>query len=116
ITDAKNGVDDFEFTSDGKWLIYSAGKAGERQLWSLEVGELTGGEAKPKQLTKLETAVTDWQLVEDGSAVLFRSPDTVDADEKARMEKKFDVRIRNQDQPLQQLWRLDLATGESRRL
>src|SRR5688500_17225761 len=38
ITDAKDGVSTFEFTRDGRWLVYGAGKAEDRQLWLMPVG------------------------------------------------------------------------------
>ena len=37
ITDAKEGVSDFAFSRDGKWLVYRSGKAGEEQLYRLPV-------------------------------------------------------------------------------
>ena len=116
ITDAKDGVTTFAFTRDGRSLVYSAGKADEQQLWSLPVEGLLAGDAKAVQITKHATAVADWQLSKDGRQVFFRSRDSLDADEKARIEKKFDVRIRNQNSPLHHLWLLELASGAERRL
>ena len=116
ITDAKDGVGAFDFTRDGKWLVYSAGKSDEQQLWTLPADSIALGEAKPVQLTRHRTPVADWQLTRDGKALFFRARDSVDKDEKLRMEKKFDVRIRNQDQPLHHLWAIDLATRQERRL
>jgi dipeptidyl aminopeptidase/acylaminoacyl peptidase len=117
ITEAKDGVTSFELTRDGRFLVYAAGKPDERQLWSIPVDRLLAGEAGgATQITKHATAVTDWQLSRDGRRVFFRARDTADPDEKLRMEKKFDVRIRNQDQPLQHLWLLELAGGQERRL
>ena len=37
LTDAKDGVAGARFTRDGRWLVYAAGKAEERQLWALPV-------------------------------------------------------------------------------
>ena len=117
LTDAKDGVGAFAFTRDGKWLVYSAGKSDEQQVWGLPAAELGATDLPgPVQLTRHATPVTDWQLSRDGALLFFRARDSVDKDEKLRMEKKFDVRIRNQDQPLQHLWLLDLATRGERRL
>ena len=116
ITDVKEGVGAFAFTNDRRWLIYSAGKTDEQQLWRLPAGELVAGDPKPAQLTKHRTPVADWDLSLDGKLLFFRARDTVDQDEKARIEKKFNVAIRNQDQPLHHLWLLDLATSQTRRL
>lgn len=35
VTDAKDGVSQFAFTRDGRWLVYAAGRAEDRQLWAL---------------------------------------------------------------------------------
>ncbi len=34
ITDAKEGVSDYAFSDDGRWLAYRRGKSGEEQLYS----------------------------------------------------------------------------------
>ncbi len=117
ITDAKDGVGAFQFSRDGKWLGYAAGKTDEQQLWALAVDGLTGGDApKPVQLTKHATPVSWWAFSRDGRRIWFLAPDTVDKDNKTRVEKKFDVRIRNQDLALQHLWALDLAAKQEKRL
>src|SRR5712692_4390309 len=33
VSEAKDGVDHFAFSRDGKWVAFSAGKPEERQLW-----------------------------------------------------------------------------------
>jgi dipeptidyl aminopeptidase/acylaminoacyl peptidase len=114
ITDAKDGVGNFAFTRDGKWLIFAAGKADEQQLWSLPVAGLA--EARATQLTKHATPIGNWQVSRDSRLVFFLSPDSVDTANKQRLEKKFDVRIRNQDIPLNHLWMLDVASGQEKRL
>lgn len=116
LTDVKDGVGAFAFTKDGRSLLYSAGKSDEQQVWSLAVEQIWSPDPKPTQVTKHATPVTDWQLTRDGKQLLFRARDTVDKDEKERLEKKFDVRIRNQDPPIQHLWVLDLGSGQERRL
>jgi dipeptidyl aminopeptidase/acylaminoacyl peptidase len=117
ITDAKDGVGAFAFTNDGLWLVYSVGKNDEQQLWRLPARELaSGGDIKGTQLTKHPTPVGGWDLSLDGKLLFFRARDTVDQDAKNRVEKKFNVAIRNEDQPLYHLWLLDLATTQTRRL
>src|SRR5688572_28243815 len=49
ISDAKEGVADFEFSDDGRWLAFRSGKAGEEQLYSLP-GNLPDG-AAAEQIT-----------------------------------------------------------------
>ena len=56
LSDAKDGVNAFAFSRDGKWLAYSAGKATARQIWLVELGK---EDAEPVQLTKHATAVRD---------------------------------------------------------
>jgi dipeptidyl aminopeptidase/acylaminoacyl peptidase len=114
ITDAKDGVARFAFSGDGKWLVYAAGKPEDRQLWALPSAGLDT--AKPRQLTRHSTPIRDWDITHDGSRIYFTAPDTVDKDNATRREKKFTVNIRNEEQPVEHLWVLDLATLEEKRL
>jgi dipeptidyl aminopeptidase/acylaminoacyl peptidase len=76
ITDAKDGVANFAFTRDGRWLIYAAGRAEDRQLWMLPV---TGIDSVPAvALTKHSTPIGTWQVSDDGQRVFFLAPDSVD--------------------------------------
>ncbi|HJU74297.1 MAG TPA: S9 family peptidase [Gemmatimonadaceae bacterium] len=114
ITSVTDGVGQFAFTYDGRWLIYAAGKTDEQQLWMLPVTALES--ATPVQLTKHPTPVRSWQVARDGQTLFFVSPDTVDKDNKLRMEKKFDVRVRNEPLPAEHIWSIDLATKTTKRL
>lgn len=114
ITDAKDGVGAFEFTRDGKWLVFSAGKADEQQLWTLPVAGLDS--AKAVQLTRHTTPVKSWQLSPDGRRAFFLAPDSTDADEKARRDKQFTVNVRNAEVPSDQLWMYDMAARRETRL
>ena len=113
ITDAKEGVGALAFTKDGRWLVYSAGKTDEQQVWALSVADLA---AAPVQLTKHSTPVAWWQASPDSRTLYFIAPDSVDKDDKDRVEKKFDVKIRNEDTPLRHLWALDLESRAEKRL
>ena len=114
ITEAKDGVGSFAFSKDGKWLVFSAGKLDEQQLWALPIAGIDT--AKAVQVTKHRTPVSQWQISDDSRRIFFLAADTVDADEKARIEKKFDVRIRNPESPISHIWVLDVATKQERRL
>ena len=114
ITDAKDGVGAFAFSKDGKWLAFSAGKSGEQQVMALPLAGIDTAKAQP--ITHHATPVGWWRFSHDGRRFFFVAPDSVDKANKERMEKKFDVRIRNQDLPLNHLWTVDLATGTERRL
>src|SRR5687767_14750910 len=114
ITDAAEGVSTFEFDKDGRWLVYRSGKAGEEQLYSLPVAGIDS--VKPVQLTKQSTGVGLWRWAPDGKRIYFVTADTIDKDEKLRMEKRFNVAIRNMETPRSSLWVLDLATKGAQRL
>lgn len=114
ITDAKDGVGDFAFSPDGRWLVYRAGKSGEQQLWRMAVADLP--EAEPEQLTKGLSPIERWAFAPDSRAVWFTRPDTVFQDEKTRREKKFTVDIRNAPTPLSSLWALELEPRAERKV
>lgn len=110
LTSAKDGVSDFAFSRDGRWLVYRAGKSGEQQLYRLPVAAIAQAttEVEPEQLTKQPAGVGSWELTRDSRRIYFITADTVDTDEKERREKKFTVDIRNAETPLSSLWALDL--------
>ncbi len=110
LTDAKDGVGAFAFTSDGRYLVYSEGKQDEQQVWALPVACIDS--ARPIQVTRHATPVQSWQISKDGRRLFFLAPDSVDRDDKARLEKKFDVKIRNPVTPLVHLWVVDFTRQE----
>jgi dipeptidyl aminopeptidase/acylaminoacyl peptidase len=114
ITDARDGVSTFAFSRDGKWLVYRSGKADEEQLYSLAVARIDS--ATPVQLTKHATGVGLWQWSPDSKRIYFVTADTVDKDEKLRMERRFNVAIRNMETPVSSLWVIDVDTKQTRRL
>jgi dipeptidyl aminopeptidase/acylaminoacyl peptidase len=114
ITDARDGVSTFAFSRDGKWLVYRSGKADEEQLYALAVARLDS--ATPVQLTRHPTGVGLWQLAPDSKRIYFVTADTVDKDEKLRMERRFNVSIRNMETPVSSLWALDVDSKQTRRL
>jgi dipeptidyl aminopeptidase/acylaminoacyl peptidase len=114
ITDAKDGVATFDLTRDGRWLVYGAGKAEDRQLWMLPV---SGIDAEPPvALTKHATPLGTWQLSDDGKRVFFLAPDSVDKDDRERKEKKFTATVRNQPMPPNSLWTIEIASKQEKRL
>lgn len=114
ITDAKDGVGLFAFSKDGNWLAFSAGKADEQQIWIFSTRDLELGNAKP--LTKHATPITWWEFSPDSKTVYFISPDSVDKADKERVEKRFTVKIRDEQTPPRHLWAFDLATQQEKRL
>ena len=91
VTDAKEGVAEYELSRDGRWLVYRTGKSGEEQLFRLPLATLDSAAAE--QLTKHATGIRSWQWAPDGRRIYFVTPDEIDADDKARREKKFTVNI-----------------------
>ena len=114
ISDAKEGVSDFAFTDDGRWIAFRSGKSGEEQLYSLP-GNLPDG-AVAEQITRHATGVGSWQWAPDGKRIYFVTPDAIDEDEKARRDKKFTVNIRNPETPVASLWALDVVARSTKRL
>jgi len=114
IVDAKEGVNTFEFSKDGKWLVYSAGKEDERQIYALAVGKIES--EKPIQLTKRSAPITWWMISPDSRQIFFLSPDSVDKSNKERKEKKFDARLRNEDSPVALLWSVDFDSIKETKL
>ncbi|OFW43835.1 MAG: hypothetical protein A3J29_14965 [Acidobacteria bacterium RIFCSPLOWO2_12_FULL_67_14b] len=114
ITDAKEGVADFAFSKDGRWLAYRSGKAGEEQIYRLPGAWTDTAVAEP--ITKHPTGVRTWQWAPDGARIYFVTPDAIDEDEKARRDKKFTVNIRNPETPVSSLWALDVGARTTTRL
>ncbi|MFN8573565.1 MAG: S9 family peptidase [Gemmatimonadaceae bacterium] len=114
LTDVKDGIGTYAFSPDGRWLVYAAGKQDEQQLWAIDASGVDP--AAPVALTKHATPIGSWQFSKDSKQIFFLSPDSVDKDNKERLEKKFDVKVRNQDIPLVHLWVVSLADKQEKRL
>ena len=114
ITDAKEGVSTLAFSRDGKWLVYRSGKPDEEQLYALPVVGIDS--AKPVQLTHQTAGIGLWKWSPDARRIYFVTADTLDKDEKLRIEKKFSVAIRNMATPLSSLWAFDMDGRKATRL
>jgi dipeptidyl aminopeptidase/acylaminoacyl peptidase len=114
ISDTREGVSDFAFSRDGRWLVYRSGKAGEEQLYRLPVTGIDSASAE--QLTKHPAGVKTWEFTQDGKRIYYVSPDRIDQDEKLRREKKFTVNIRNPETPTASLWALDFDPSATKRV
>src|SRR5574337_902261 len=111
VSDAKDAVNAFAFSRDGKWVAFSAGKAEERQLWLVSLEK----EEAPVQLTKHATPVGTWAWSHDSTRIFFIAPDRVDKDEPKRKEKKFDVRIVDAERSPAHLWSVSIADKSEKR-
>jgi dipeptidyl aminopeptidase/acylaminoacyl peptidase len=118
ITDAREGVSSFSFSKDGRSIVYVAGRAGDQQLYVLDVAEIVrnAGMPRPVQLTRHATGIGTWQWSPDGTRIYFATPDSIDRDDRVRTEKQFTVRPRNPASSISSLWVLDVGTKQERRL
>jgi dipeptidyl aminopeptidase/acylaminoacyl peptidase len=117
ITDAKDGVSTYAFSRDGSWLVYRSGSATQEQLYALSVAALAAGDSvRPTQLTRHPNGIGLWRFSPDSKRVYFVTADTTDPDERLRLEKRFDVRVRNAEVPISSLWALDLDSKRTTRL
>ena len=117
ITDAPAGVTTFAFSKDGKWLVFRSGLAMQEQLYALPVAQLAAGDStRAARITKHPTGVGLWRWAPDSKRIYFVTADTVDPDERLRLENHFDVRIRNMEVPISSLWSVDVATQQTERI
>ncbi len=117
ITSARDGVSTYAFSRDGAWLVYRSGLSGNDQLYALSVSALTAGDSvRPTQITRHPNGIGLWRFAADSRRIYFVTADTTDADERLRLEKRFDVRVRNAETPVSSLWALDLPSHRTTRL
>ena len=109
VTEAEEGVSGFDFSPDGRWLVYRSGEPGQEQLFGISVADLPVGEAE--QLTEGEAGIEQWDFSPDGGRIYFVRPDEFDEDEKLRLEEGFTVDVKNATTPLSGLWSLDIVSG-----
>jgi dipeptidyl aminopeptidase/acylaminoacyl peptidase len=114
ITDAAQGVSDYAFSADGRWLVYRSGRSGQEQLYRLPVRGIEAAQAE--QVTRHGTGIGRWQVAPDSRRIYFITPDTILEDERLRRERRFTVDIRNAETPLNSLWALDLEARTTTRL
>lgn len=116
ITDAKDGISDFQVTRDGRSIIYRAGRAETRQLFRISTELPASGFPASEQLTRAAAGVEAWSLSKPGDRGYFTTADRVDADEKARRDARFTVNIQNAETPLLGLWMLNLTSPAATRV
>ncbi|MCH8993312.1 MAG: PD40 domain-containing protein, partial [Acidobacteria bacterium] len=114
VTDAAEGVRDYAFSDDGRWLAYRSGESGQEQLYRLPVAEMHDAEAE--QITDEPAGIESWRWAPDSAGIYFTRPDSRDADNELRIEEGFTVDVKNMETPLSNLWMLDLNTLEPRQL
>lgn len=116
VTDAREGVSNYQFSKDGKSIVYTSGRAGDEQIFTLNVADLWGDMPRPAPLVRHATGVGNWQFAPDGRKIYFVTPDSIDRDERLRTEKQFTVKPREPQSSLQSLWVYDLDARQERKL
>ena len=114
VTDADEGVSDFSFSDDGRWLVYRSGKSGQEQLYSLPANGLVT--AQPEQITDGDAGVERWEWSPDSRRIYFARPDSWNVDNELRLEEGFSVDVKNMVTPLSNLWAVDLSPRDTRQL
>lgn len=114
ITNAEHGVSDFEFSPDGRWLVYRSGEDGREQLYRLP-GDLPP-DAVPEPLTSGEAGVEDWEWAPNGPRIYFTRPNAFDEADHRRKEEGFTVDVKNQETPLSSLWAVEVTEAAEERL
>jgi dipeptidyl aminopeptidase/acylaminoacyl peptidase len=109
ITEAEEGVSGFNFSPDGRWLVYRSGESGQEQLFRISAADLTAGEAE--QLTEGEAGVEQWDFSPDGDRIYFVRADDFEEDEKLRVKEGFTVEVKNATTPLSKLWSIDVISS-----
>lgn len=104
VTDAKWGVADFAFSKDGDWLIYRSGEEGREQLYRLPVDDILG--SAPLQVTRGASGVDDWEWSPDSRTVYFTRANSMDEDNRKRLDEGFSVDVKNMVTSLASLWKI----------
>jgi Tol biopolymer transport system component len=87
VTDAREGVSTYTFSKDGKSIVYSSGRSDNEQIYAIAVADLWATEMpKATQWTRHATGVNNWQFSPDGSRIYFIAPDSIDRDDRARLD------------------------------
>jgi dipeptidyl aminopeptidase/acylaminoacyl peptidase len=114
ITNAEQGVSNFSFSKDGRWLVYRSGRNDQQQLYRLPVEGLA--DATAEQISRHPTGVLSWEWSPDSRRIYYIAPDTLFEDERRRRDARFTVNIQNAETPLQSLWAVELDGGQTTRL
>ncbi len=99
----------FAFSRDGKWLAFSAGKEDEQQIWVSPVGQDRNAQAAAVDQARDARRLRGSSRPTANASISSRLRASSKTN-KERKEKKFDVRIRNEEPPLTHLWAFDLET------
>jgi len=112
ISTAKDGVNMFAFSRDGKWVAYSTSKPENRQIW---LRNLEDEQAAPVSLTRHVTPVERWRWSPDSTRIFFTARDGVDKHDEERKNWKFDVMIMDPVVSPLHLWSVSVGDKSEKR-
>ena len=111
ISDAPGTVTAFAWSRDGRRIAFLGGKPDNRQIYIYDLDTSTA-----TALTKHSTSISSFTWAPDSVHLYFRAPDTQDADDRKRVEMKFDIRIVNPPVFPVHLWQIDTTSKVEKRL
>ena len=113
ITSSATAVGAYEFSPDGRWIVYRTGRgSSDQQLYALSADSvLSGAQATARQVTRHATGVGSWKFSPDSRRIYFTAPRSLDSLERARSEARFTVQIQDPVTPLASLFLTEFADG-----
>lgn len=101
-----------QFSPDGQWVAFLSGREERQELWLISS---VAGEAR--RLTHRQEGVSSFCWSPDSKSIAFVTRDTLTSDEKeAREKKKFDPKLLDKETRFSHLWRVDVESGQLKRL
>ena len=120
LTSGKGSSFNAKWSPDGKWIAFMSTRPvtlpGGKLEDSTQIYLIapSGGEAR--ELTRIETGVSDLEWSPDGHTIAFVSRDAKPKARKDRDSTYGDVQIIGSDYQMSHLWVIDVASGETHRL
>jgi len=120
LTSGKGSSFDAKWSPDGKWIAFLSTRPVTLPGGKLEdstqiyVIAPNGGEAR--ELTRVETGVSELEWSPDGHSIAFVSRDAKSKARKDRDSTYGDIQVIGGDYSMSHLWLVDAAGGEPRRL
>lgn len=111
ISHVPGGVGGFSFSSDGKWIAFTAGPPADRQIYLYDRSK-----NEAAALTRHPTGVDAMRWAPDGSTLYFTAPDATHPLDQKRIALGFDVRIVDPPASPVHLWQVSAVDGKQARL
>ena len=113
ITYGKHGESNPSWSPDGSWISFTSKREDDdgNQIYLMRSD---GGEAR--NISEHPAGVSNTQWSADGMYIYFLSTDTLTATEKKKEKLKDDVYALDEDYRQRHLWRIDVFSGERKRI